>query len=260
MTRNFPLLESGRDGGNCESKVILELKQRGIDNASREWLLEHGHGAIALLIDALSRVWEVGRYFTFKQAQQQLQAFGIGHRTLRVALNYAPQGKRLFSLAGVLKSRVGRPAQLYELPGAAEVAQRIRLHRSPSDYLPVAALRGGLSAYRAALHREFIKRAPGVYPRSFLARRLGISKRTSRTYDKIERITVTPNEDRERLFKPATFDMAADGQEAFHFKWLEFEGKKYPAARTIALKFLAEKKEVYLVTQKANRYEVTYTQ
>lgn len=45
-----------------------------------------------------------------------------------------------------------------------------------------------LRLYRQALHREFIRRAPGIYSRAFLGGRLGVGKRCTRNYDQREGI------------------------------------------------------------------------
>jgi hypothetical protein len=265
-------LEDGfQSGGNCETKVFSYGNQRGLDNGSRETLLAIKMGSAALTIDVLLKVWGAGQRFTERQALAEVQHLGIGRRTLRNALYAAPRRHRLFHRAGIHRPKRGRPAQLYELPSAAEVASRLGISRTPSDELKPADLRG-LTTYRAALHREFIRRSPGVYTRGWLAGRLGVSKRTVRDYDKRAGIKVTPQIDHEPMYSMLHVRSAISHQFIEtrapygkpHDRWLEDPtGKRYPLMMDIA-KRLFEKFPTprgklplcFIVYQRANKYEI----
>jgi|GEM_PF-4421576 len=258
-------------GGNCETKGFLYSNQRGLDTGSREILLAIKMGFAALTIDALLKTWGVGQRFSERQALAELQHLGIGRRSLRNALHAAPRRRRLFNFAGIHRPKRGRPAQLYELPSAAEVASRLGIPRTLSDELKPADLHG-LTKYRAALHREFIRRSPGVYTRGWLAGRLGVSKRTVRAYDKRAGIKVTPQIKYERMYSMIQVSNALSMQTVItrepygtpHDRWLEDPtGKRYPLMRDIA-KRLFEKYPTpkdklplcFIVYQTANKYEI----
>jgi hypothetical protein len=269
----FSTLEEGFQlGGESETKVFLYGKQRGLDNGSRETLLGIKMGFAALTIDVLLKIWGAGQRFTERQALAEVQFLGIGRRTVRNALHATVRRRRLFNLAGIHRPKRGRPAQLYELPSAAEVASRLGIPRTLSDELKPADLHG-LTTYRAALHREFIRRSPGAYTRGWLAGRLGVSKRTVRDYDKRGGITVTPQFDYQRMYNPVTQIMTAISHQLVdtrapygkpYDRWLEDPtGKRYPLmmdiARRLFEKFPTGKglPQCYIVYQTANKYEIT---
>jgi hypothetical protein len=272
----FSTLEAGlQSGGESETKVFPYANQRGLDNGSREKLLDLKMGYAALVLDVLLKMWPVGQRFTERQALAQVQLFGIGRRTLRNALQCVPHrtsvfGTRLFPLAGFERPKRGRPARAYKLPSAAEVARQLSSERTPSDELKPDDLRG-LTAYRVALYRELIRRSPGFYTRGWLAGRLGVSKRTVRDYDKRAGIKVTPQITYERMYNMIQVANALSMQKVItrapygtpHDRWLEDPmGKRYPLMRDIA-KRLFEKyptgkglPQCYIVYQTANKYEI----
>lgn len=237
----FSPSENGiQSGGGSETKILLYANQRGLDNASREQLLARKMGYTALVIDALLKVWGAGQRFSERQALAKLQHFGIGRRTLRNALQCTPQSTgvfttRLFPHVGMYHPKRGRPAQLYELPSAAEVARRLGLGRTLSDELKPDDLRG-LTAYRIALYRELIRRQPKEYSRRWLAGRLGVSKRTIRDYDERAGIEVTPIIIRFELRRIDCNDFADDHKRDIPCRrhWIEHNGRRYPALKSIA--------------------------
>lgn len=269
-------LEGGLlSGGGSETKVFPYANQRGLDNGSREKLLSFKMGYAALVLDVLLKMWPAGQRFTERQALAQVQLFGIGRRTLRNALQCVPHrtsvfGTRLFSLAGVERPKRGRPAQVYKLPSAAEVARQLSSERTPSDELKPDDLRG-LTAYRVALHRELIRRQPDFYTRGWLAGRLGVSKRTVRDYDKRAGIKVTPQITYERMYNMIQVANAlsmqkVDTREPYgtpHDRWLEDPtGRRYPLMRDIAKRLLEKHPtgrglpQCFIVYQTANKYEI----
>lgn len=268
----FSTLEGGCQlGGESETKVFLYGNQRGLDNGSRELLLALKMGFAALTIDVLLKVWGVGQRFTERQALAEVQLLGIGRRTLRNALHATVRGRRLFNLAGIHKPKRGRHAQLYELPSAAEVAQRLGIRRTPSDELKPDDLRG-MTNYRVALHRELIRREPGAYTRGWLAGRLGVSKRTVRDYDKRAGIKVTPQIDHVPMYTigqvmSAISHQLVETRDPYgkpYDRWLEDPtGKRYPLMLDIAKrlfeKFPTPRNKLpicFIVYQMANRYEI----
>jgi hypothetical protein len=106
---------------------------------------------------------------------------------------------------------------------------------------------------RMAAHREFIRRRPGMYPRRWLAHRLGVCTETLDTYNREIPISV-----RHCYFEKAiSWSNLEDVPLSLEIEgsFLEDDtGKKYPAKREIARKLLAQRRSATLRHQDVNYY------
>lgn len=142
-------------------------------------------------------------------------------------------------------------AQFY-VPDINVLCNLLGVSFSRSDPLTLEDIRQA-KTYRQAVHREFIKRRPGMYHRYWLAKRVGVSERTSRRYDGEAGVKRKPM----FIYEPITWDdlnkIPADESVAGMF--LEDEkGKRYPALRTIAARLLARKHKIRYGYQDKNYY------
>lgn len=164
----------------------------GLPNSVREGMLQAGAGDSALVLDALLACgWGPGKAFTFRKVLAYLRQAGLkmGEALIR-------RGIALFKTSKT-KPTCGRPEIIYQIPMMqALVSLYASGFHSVTDELEASDLQS-LKTYREGLHRELIKRRPGIYSRFFLSQRLGISKRTSRNYDKAVGIKVQKRESEE---------------------------------------------------------------
>ncbi|MBT5955925.1 MAG: bifunctional DNA primase/polymerase [Candidatus Marinimicrobia bacterium] len=108
--------------------------------------------------------------------------------------------------------------------------------------------------YRKAVHRELIKRRPGMYHRRWLAKRLGVSRRTSQRYDNdIVGIQRKPMYIYQSITWKNLHVIPLD--ESIGGRFLEDGNRKrYPGLRQIAARLLAQKKSVQYGYQDMNYY------
>jgi hypothetical protein len=107
--------------------------------------------------------------------------------------------------------------------------------------------------YRQALHREFVKRRPGLYPRKWLAKRLGITKRTSQRYQHEDIIK------RKAMYYRQTISWdnlahISDMPELMGQFLQDETGKRYPPKRELAKKLLSEGHHLSYMRQDVNYY------
>ncbi|MFN8531856.1 MAG: bifunctional DNA primase/polymerase [Anaerolineae bacterium] len=192
-----------------------------IDNGIREALLQYPDGT------AFLRVYEglIQRGFVSNQTFTRLEALAalkgiVGDYSLRKALKLCINGERLIpeilspspsipanaDPGGVVenkakrcfvpqqkstRSRKGqlrhRPPTQYRLSSPEELRRILGVIVTVSDPVHEADLTSP-KAYRAALEREFIKRRPGQYPQTWLAKRLGVTARSIYSYHAAESI------------------------------------------------------------------------
>jgi hypothetical protein len=154
----------------------------------------------------------------------------------------------------------GRPTIAGIIPTIADVTQYFGyIGHAHGDYLPTWAY-AGATEYRAALHFVFIARRAHWsvgravrFGRAFLSDRLGVSKRTTRNYEKWLPVQVTQNIRKQGIL-PMLF--AALPLKPRSHQWLEMAGKRYPALRGLAA-FLMKRnpgETLYICTQESNSY------
>jgi len=158
----------------------------------------------------------------------------------------------LFSVSKPDKISGGRTATQFQLPDLNVLCQLLGVPFTRSDPLTKTDIQQA-NRYRQAVHRELIKRRPGMYYRQWLASRIGVSRRTSQRYDhdaEIQRQAMIIRE-------PITWDNMAmiPMDEPIDGRFIEGKGgKRYPPLRLIAKRLLAQKQTITYCYQDANYY------
>ena len=230
----------------------------GLPNSVREALFALQQGEASLLIDALLYCgFKANTLFTFRKANNKLveAGFKMSPMLVRRALNSG-----IFKCTTVQTHRPGRPEKVYTMPEvSALVKEYAHGHMSASDQVIVKDMHN-LRLYRQALHREFIRRAPGAYSRAFLSRRLGVGERSTANYDVREGIRAIRRRSQQNLrYYPDWREMVRAAKPGLN--WLRVcykNGRSFnaPALEGIAERHLWKKniETVYLMTQRCNRY------
>jgi hypothetical protein len=237
----------------------------GLPNCLREKFLQIGLGESSLVLDAcLMCGLDRGAQFTFDALWARLQKQGI-------AISEGLVGRALrsgvFPAMSIRKAKRGRPQIRFTLPSIEYLANKYEAgHWFTTDPLEKTDL-GSLKAYRAALHREFIRRCPGDYSRVFLGRRLGVSKSATINYESDGVVKHRPRYRRTPLNVYVNpLDLVPAVRESWA-TWLEIEPLDYqketpdqpfraPPKQIIAALWLSRGANVTLVTQQTNSYWV----
>ena len=229
----------------------------GLPNSLREALLQNDLGEGALLLDVfLLCGYTPNKRLTFRKVHDKLRESGF---TLATGLIRRALNSGLFKTVTLLNGRRGRPEIQYIMPDiTALVQQYARGIIGVSDELNHADM-CSLRLFRQALHREMIRRAPGIYSRRFLAGRLGIGKRTTRNYDLRIGIRAIRRLSKQNLRHNADWrKLLQQGKRGLNWLLIEFEdGRTFesPLIAGIADHFMwKEGVNVYFVTQLCNRY------
>lgn len=231
-----------------------------LPNAIREQLLSLGRGTAALVLDACYFVGiKPGTRFTYNELWAQLEKLEMSSRMVRETLK-----DPIFIKSGIHRPERGRPSQIYALPSVSDAAERSGLgfhYKSPSDRLSPDAFKS-LRAYRLELHYRLIEREPGQYSRALLSERLGVSKRTTRSYDKALKLQVTPRTEIEEITLKYVGSVPVERPPKGkpRFQWLESTKDNVivrgPLVRGLAVKWLAEGRPVWRVQQTTNHYAI----
>jgi hypothetical protein len=226
----------------------------GLPNTLRERLLALGKGEIALLMDALLFCGlRPGRRYTRRQIEAAFQENDI---RMSPGLIWRALSSLVFRRDYLIKSR-GRPEILYRMPFPDELRAEYGVEQWLAVDELVATDFESLRSYRLALHRELIRRRPGEYSRAMLAHRLGIGKRTTANYDKVLGVTVEQQLSEKRLWDRRFASLVAEAKRGK--SWLKVvqantgQVQKMPVKTGIFHKWF-DTREIYLVTQKVNRY------
>jgi hypothetical protein len=259
---------------------LRPTKAGQLPNSLREALLQLGQTHTLRVLEGLRlRGVQQGQVFTYRQAVQLLSGL-VGQWSIDRALAaLAPDGtfifaplprthphanadsevpeplskKRLMIRASTPRiNRRGRPTRRYfTMPGAFELCERLGVRPSGSDTVTEADV-GSANGYRQALHRAYIQRCPGQYPRSWLAQRLGVSVRTEQRYNLAADIHVQARYD-SVIVSWSNLNAIADFEVAGTFLQDE-RGKRYPARQEIAAHLLAQRHTVVYKRQQTNHY------
>lgn len=151
------------------------------------------------------------------------------------------------------KIQRGRKAKQFVIPDARVLCARLGLKHTASDAIDPDAI-SSVKTYRQALQESLIKRRPGIYSQHWLAKRLGISRRTNQRYMQHEAIKQRPmftakHIQWQNLTSLPNADVPLDGT------FLQDEkGKRYPVNAQLAKKLLKQKRIVYYMRQTANYF------
>lgn len=146
----------------------------------------------------------------------------------------------------------GRPPKTYRMPDIDTLCIRFGVTFRQSDPIARDDLRS-TKTYRQAMQREFIKRRPGLYPKKWLANRLGIVRRTLQRYQPDLPIR------QKAMFRRThitweTLNRVPDKVDILGAFLQDDTGKKYPAKLEIAKFLLRRKRVVEYVRQDVNYY------
>lgn len=253
----------------------------GLSTAAREQLLQSGLVSVARLLDALYRLGHAeGALLTERQVCEAVQRFQIGRRTVMAALKTlrekgwmppgtpqsladaaaAPEGLdhscEMSRGADRVKTPGGRPAARHAIPGAAALARILGVRHAPGDALPDAAL-GAPAAYRQAVHAGLIARRPASYGREWLSARVGVSRWTTRRYDRRAGIAAQP------MYAAQPVEWTAleallppEGRETPGLFLEAASGRRYPPVAGLARRLLARGERLTLKRRLPNAYQV----
>lgn len=146
-----------------------------------------------------------------------------------------------------------RPAAVYIMPSNDELCLCLGVKSSHSDPIMLEDLATAKQTRQAA-HRELIRRRPGIYPRRWLARRLGIGCDTLDTYNReIEGLHARLCFWEQPIYW-SNLNAVPDGIDVCGAVLVDETGKRYPAKRKIAAILLGKGRRVIYQRQDANYY------
>ncbi len=253
----------------------------GLSNAAREKLLQAGLVSVARVLDALYRVgYAGGALLTERQVCEAVHRFQIGRRTVIAALKAlrekgwippgtphsaaaaaaAPDGLdhscKMSRGANRVKTPGGRPAVRHAIPGAAALARILGVRHAPGDALPDGVL-GAPAAYRQAVHAGLIARRPAAYAREWLSARVGVSRWTTRRYDRRAGISAQPVYAAQPVEWAALEALLPSESRITPGLFLESaDGRRYPPIPGLARRLLARGERLTLKRQLPNAYQV----
>ncbi len=150
-----------------------------------------------------------------------------------------------------IKKRGIQPRR-FKIPTTKDLCRLLGVKTSGSDPLTRDDLKSAHQT-RMALHRELIKRRPAEYSRRWLANRLGVSRRTINTYNRLIPIHTRPTYQESGLSWASIDSLLSD--EALAGAFIEtLTGKKYPALHAIAANLLAKGTYIRLKQRTSNLY------
>jgi hypothetical protein len=161
----------------------------------------------------------------------------------------------LFRVTEPDKNPRGRPPTRYIMPDIREICAKLGVRWTKSDPIESEDLCSS-SAYRQAMHREFIRRRPGHFLRGWLARRLGVSLRTCQRYHHRAGVKVVPQYLNTPLHWHNLNEVPVQNLEIMGLFLKDETGKRYPPLRKIAAKLLAKRHTVTFSRQDRNYYWV----
>ena len=178
---------------------------KGLLNPIREALLAKGMTYMLRTLDALCQLnVRPGDLFTESTLKQKLKGI-VGNHSLRRTLTHSfyrgtPEGvadSSIPSCDGITRSKPklnhrGRSTLIYTMPSNEQLAEFLGVDLIQiSDPLSLEDL-SSVKRTREAMHREFIRRRPGVHASAWLAQRLSVSISTKNRYDQAIGVHKTP--------------------------------------------------------------------
>ncbi len=257
--------------------------ENGLPNTIREALLQLKLTCVVRTLEGLYQAgFRPGIGFTTNQILKDLKGV-VGRDSIYNALNaLAPNGQPFFpqrspsalppasneaarqnqplktkkcffvteKKSGIKKR--GPKERRFKFPTVAQLCMLLGVKPSSSDPLTRKDLTSAHQT-RMALHRELIKRRPAEYTYRWLAHRLGVSRRTLSTYNRLIPIHSQPTYHETALSWNNVNSLLNDEILAgSHIETLP--GKKYPALRSIACRLLAKGTYIRLKQRKGNFY------
>lgn len=261
------------------ARTIRKAYDQGLlSNTAREILMQHGMTYVIRTYEGLlHKGIKPGQMLTARESIEHLKGL-VGRDSVWNALKAVVNGKRLFGLpvsptytvatdpnqneSDKMLSEVrknqdkplgGRPNHRFRMPTNDELCELLGVNHSGSDVLQAEDLTSA-SKTRMALHRELIKRRPGQYPLGWLARRLGVNRRTIASYNSLIPINSKPMHI-ETPVNWSNIERLLPMDEPIQGARLIGKGDKcYPALRSIASRLLARGEGIILKQQTVNLY------
>ncbi len=264
----------------------------GLSNAVRERLIQLSLDNTARVLDGLLLAGiRPNDTFTAYDAYALLAPMGIGRNTTYVALSsQLDNGQTVFGVAMAMSGSTplpphphhppanadkdkstlptqclsgretnagknrGRPIRHFVMPSNESLCQRLGVRDMGSDPISCDDLKSP-SAYRLALHKALIARAPKPYGRAWQASRLGVHIKTIRRYDKKAGVSAIPQFNSQPLNWRNCDKVCPDGVEYGLFVTDE-TGKRHPAKKRMVHKLLSQKHRLVLHRQTSNYYHL----
>jgi hypothetical protein len=205
------------------------------------------------ILKALAETYEDGTaIFTVHEAENPFP--GPLSHTIVATANAGDSNNKcvLFRATKPNKNQKGRPAKTYFVPRIEILCAQFGLKFTQSDPITKEDLRSS-KTYRQALNREFIRRRPGLYPRKWLAKRLGITKRTSQRYQH-EDIVKYKAMYYKQFISWDNLGQISDMPDIMGVFLQDETGKRYPPNRELAKKLLADGHTLTYMRQDVNYY------
>jgi|GEM_PF-2236649 len=179
------------------------------------------------------------------------------HTDVATEVTLFPGQKMLF--VGVTESnkiRRGRPEQAYAMPSVLYLCRALGVSYTPSDPMRAEDLKSTRRT-RQAIHRELLRRRPGLYSRALLARRLGVSVRSVQRYHRSAGVRVRAAYRQREIFWETLNCIPEKDDQPAHSAFLQDDiGKRYPLDMSLAKWLLTRNKRVFLMYQLPNHYSV----
>ena len=257
----------------------------GLPNAVREYLAGHDRTYLIRVLDGLRlKGIQPGMPFTRKEALALLRGV-VGRDSIDKALktllseefkslnplatpNKTPNGvaydagvNTISKCLEITISKSGishpahRPARIFTMPGNAQLARILGIPLTPiSDPLTIDDM-GSSCKTRQAMHRFYIARRPGQYPRQWLAKRLGVSITTLWRYNTADSgINIEPRYSETPLNWFNLESAIPDSLPHDGFFIIDTTGKRYPARRDVARYLLGVHQRISLMRRRPNYY------
>lgn len=255
----------------------------GLPNSVREALLQRNLTCVVRTLEGLYQEgFRPGRGFIADQAIEALKGI-VGRDSVYHALNaLAPNGQPFFpqrspsslppasneaarqkqplktkkcffvtqKKSGIKKR--GVKARRFKFPTIDSLCKLLGVEITGSDPLTRDDLTSARQT-RMALHRELIKRRPDEYTHRWLGKRIGVSRRTISTYNRLIPIHSQPTY-HETTLSWANIDSLLNDEVLSGAHIETILGKKYPALHSIACKELAKGTFMRLKQRKGNFY------
>jgi len=268
---------------NEPAKVADGLGRGFLPNSIREALLQRNLTCVVRTLEGLYQAgFRPGRGFITEPAIEALKGI-VGRDSVYHALNaLAPNGQPFFprrspsalppasseaarqkhplktkkcffvteKKSGIKKR--GVKARRFKFPTIESLCKLLEVEITGSDPLTRDDLTSARQT-RMALHRELIKRRPDEYTHRWLAKRIGVSRRTISTYNRLIPIHSQPTF-HETTLSWANIDSLLSDEVLSGAHIETILGKKYPALHSIACKELAKGTFIRLKERKGNFY------
>ncbi len=266
-----------------------------LSTETRETLIKGSFTALARFIDALYSIgWQAGEIFTRPDAEKALDGI-LSSWAIRKALKQG-EGENIdkreskftgkYKQAALLENSIkcgklslfflhpslapishnkskGRPKTYYKLPSKKEISQAFGIIESVEHYDTIE-LEHIKSApqYRAEIYAALIRRRPNHYSRRTHKKRMGSSPTTTRRYDKLAQVDVTPRAPEKIEISIGKLSQLPENwnNKKAGFMWLETEdGRKFRANKKGGKKALAHAQElggkVYRLKRRSSFYK-----